>query len=172
MAKSNKVKFPVSGKKCLSIREATDAHQVLNALIEADKANKYVLPSSVRISFLVGNTRKTAPVVEGFMAENNRLVEKYGEKEVVKHTVDGVEKDVETGKFKISADSKDWAKFSEEYKAMIEEDADIVLRPAKPFELSGVSEAEYNDPKSDPKKQNQIPTELIQVMFNVGLLVD
>lgn len=171
MAKQSKSKVQESAVKPLTIKQATDAHQVITALIENDKANKFVFASSVRCRLAL-NLRKTKPITEEFMNVNNELVAKYGEKELEVKKVNDVDTPVETGRFIMRADMTNWEKFAEEYKALVNSATDLVLQPIKNYELAGVSEKDYNDPNADPSKQNQVPTELIEVLYEVGLLVE
>lgn len=167
MTKVKKVDFTKT--KTLSVRQATDAHQAISSILEADKTNKLVLTGAARTRLAL-NLRKTKPIVEEFMNQNNALVEKFGEKEIVVQKVDGVDTPKETGRFTIKAASPKFNDFAEAYKQMVEEDSGVVLNPLQPYELYGVSVTEYNDPKADPKKQNQISTEVVGVLIETGLL--
>ena len=166
----SKLKKQVEEKsESLTVKQAAEAYAAIEALLESDKENKFIFASAVRCKLAL-NLRKTKPVAEEFMKENNRLVEVYGEKEFAPNPAGG--EAIPTGRNQIRADSPNWEKFRVEYKEMAESDSEITLSPVKPYELAGVTEIEFNDPKADPKKQNQIATQVFSILYDTGLLTE
>jgi hypothetical protein len=152
-----------------TISKAVSAIEAIKTIIEADKENKWVLASAVRCRLAL-NQRKLLPVYEEYVNASNALVAKLGTKETKKETVDGVEKEVETGRYVISRASPNWTEYVDEITELLNSEVDVELSPIAPFELAGVTEKEYSDPNADPKRQNQVPTDLIATLYEVGLL--
>lgn len=61
----------------ITVSKAIQALEAINALIEADKANKFVFKTSVRVK-LAALRRKLRPIVEDFNQERDALVKKLG----------------------------------------------------------------------------------------------
>jgi len=156
-------------KKTLTVKEASEAYQALEALIIKDNANSLIFSGAVRCKLALG-LRKTKPVAELFMNENNRLVEKYGEEELAPNKDGG--DPIKTGRHTINAKSPNWEKFREEYKAFAEGDSEVSLQPIAPHELYGVTPEQFNDKDFDPKSCNQLSTELVAVLYQSGILTE
>lgn len=124
----------------LDTRDCVKAQHIINTLIEEDKANKFVFPSSIRIK-LAGNLRKTRPVVEDYLKEHESLVKRLGEP--LKDKPD-----------QIMVKAENANEFTKENEGMLAEKTDITLNPITEKDLG----------------ENQLSIDLIANLQDVGLL--
>lgn len=145
----------MSQPETLSVRQMVEAHGAIQALINADRQNKFVFPSAVRIK-LAGNLRKTREVFEDYVTEKNELVKRLGS---VIQEQRGQDKDnnpifVDTDKVEVKVDSPNYPEFKAQHDAMLAADTRQTLNAIDAKDLG----------------ENQIDVELITVLQDTGLL--
>ena len=145
----------------LSVKQVLEAQGVINALLVADRDNKYVLASATRIK-LAGNLRKTRPVVEDYQNEHKELVKRLGEP--IKDEKTGKD----TGAIKVKPENQE--EFTKENEGMLNAVTEVWLNPVEAWQLSGVSKAEFENPETDASKHNQIPVDVYASLISVGLV--
>ena len=134
----------------LTLRQVSEGAAALKALIEADKKNKIVLSSAVRIKF-AGNVRKTREPLEDYAELRTEKVKELGEEVADK-----------PGSFKIKPENvKAWYDFENDALSAVTE---VKFQPVTEAELFG-------DPDLGPEKQNQIDIDVLDVFKDVGILV-
>jgi len=104
----------------LTVKKIIDSHLALSDLIQKDRENKFVFPSSIRLR-LAGNLRQTKPVFEEYETERLTLVEKLG-------TPPGVD-----GKTRVK--NENIATFKTEHEAMLKEEYELQLVPLNAADL-------------------------------------
>jgi hypothetical protein len=139
----------------LTVKQAVEAQGVIEALIQSDKENKYVLSGATR-SRLAGSLRKTRPEVEEYRKQHSDLVKRLGE------PIEGKE-----GSFKVKKENIE--EFNKENQEMLSAETDIVLSPVDAHQIYGVSKEDYENAESTAK-QNQIPIDLYSVLLETNLV--
>lgn len=133
----------------LTVKQVIQANVALTELVKADKENKFILPSAVRIK-LAGNLRKTRPVSDEYLEAYNLLVERLGEQ------VEGAPE----GSLKVKKENI--ATFKQEHKDALAVEKDITLTSVKQKDILGDD--------GDGKKSNQIPVDLLADLIEVGVI--
>lgn len=104
----------------LKYKQGVQAQNVIQALIQSDKDNHFVFPSSIRIKF-AGNLRRVRPITEDYEQERNRLVKELGEKVG------------DTDQIKVKPENMQ--KFTEELNKVLEMDSEVELKPVSQADL-------------------------------------
>jgi len=137
----------------LKQKPVVDAHIALSALIQCDRANKYVLGSDVRIR-LAGSLRKTKPVYEDYNAEKVRLFQKFG-------------KPNKDGELEVGPSNPHYAEFHTELAKMNQEDTEIEgFSSVTKEELFG----KIVKTKDGETPENQIDVDILTTLLEVGIL--
>lgn len=137
-------------------KQAVDAYYAIEKFIKLEKESKLFLLSAVRIR-MAGNLRRLRPIASEFNNERNELVKRYGVK------IEGEEE-----RYRINQDKR--KEFEAEFEAMLKETHAVEIKQIEPHEMAGVTKEEYENPKSDATKQNQVPIELIEELSSAGVL--
>lgn len=148
----------------LTYNKSYQAYRILDKLLKFDSENKIVLATRVRAK-IASNLRKVKEAYDYVLSEKNRLVAKLGT-----NVVDSNGK--ETGEFRIEPATEAHDSFVKEFGELLDSDSDVEIKPITQWELAGVTEEVYNDTSSDPAKQNQIPTDLVVELLDIGLITE
>ncbi len=124
----------------ITVSKAIQALDAINALIEADKANKFVFKTSVRVK-LAALRRKLRPIVDDFNQERDALVKKLGAPVAEKSEEIRVTKE-NMGKF-----------FSEVAEAMKHEEV---------IEFTALTEADLGE--------NQVPVDVLDALLELEIV--
>lgn len=141
----------------------------LTELIKRDGENKWILPSSTRIKLSL-NLRKLRPIQEEFTKENTENIKTYGTQQN-----DEAGKPID-GNFSVDPATDQGKKFKAEQQALLDADSEVCLSPVKAEDLIGqdvppVTASDGTVIRAGVRS-NQIPMDLIALLFDVGILVE
>lgn len=153
----------------LSVQKALESYVSINELIKQDGVNKWVFPSSTRIKLAL-NLRKLRPIQEEFTKENTELIKQYGVQQN-----DEAGKPIE-GNFSVDPATEQGKLFRKEQQALLDADSEVCLSPVKAEDLIGqdvppVTTSDGTVIRAGVRS-NQIPVDLITLLFDVGILVE
>jgi hypothetical protein len=137
------------------LKEIISAHLALVVLIEKDKSNVYIFPSSVRIR-LSGDLRQTRPRFEDYVEQKNRLVESLGTKKA-------------DGTFIVETTSPNYPKFKEEHEALLNTEFEVAFPIVKMDELLLPTKEKDG---AAAIARNQISIDLLTDLQAAGLVVE
>lgn len=140
----------------LTVRQVLETRGVLGDLVIKDKENKYVFSGATRVKLAL-ILRKLNPVQEEFQKENTDLIKELGKPMV------NEKGEVQPDNFEVAKDSPEYVTFLARQKELLDAETDIVLTPIPQESIVG----NEGDPRS-----NQIPIDLIGLLFDVGLLTE
>jgi len=136
-----------------STKQVVDTNIALLGLIQADRENKIILSSAVRIR-LAGILRKTKPIFEDYKEENTALFKKFGSLN-------------KNGELEVAQNSPGRPLFDEAIKAMNAEPTEIESFPEVTHEeLFG----KVQKTKDGEKPENQIDLDVLSILMEVGIL--
>lgn len=124
----------------ITVSKAIQALEAINALIEADKANKFVFKTSVRVK-LAALRRKLRPIVEDFNQERDALVKKLGAP--------------------VSEGSEEIRVTKENMKEFLAEVAEAV-KHEEAIEFTPLTEADLGE--------NQVPVDILDALFELEII--
>lgn len=140
----------------LTVKQALEARAVLADLVGKDKENKYVFSGATRVKLAL-NLRKLNPIQEEFQKENTDLIKSLG-KPILDEKGAAI-----PDSFEVPKDTDEFVVFQTKQKELLDADTDVTL--------SVLSEESIVGKEGDPRS-NQLPIDLLGLLYEVGLLVE
>lgn len=137
----------------VTFAQATNGKNALDYLVKQDRENKFIFASSTRIK-IASNIRFAKEALSDYIESHNTLVQKYGSP-----VLD--EKGNDTGEMKVDPKGPNFEIYTKEEKTLLDGHTDITFKKLTEEELFGSGE---------PKTQNQIDVEAVEILIDVGIL--